>query len=206
MAETTIRQDTSKRHRDKYSNPNPIHRLTLGRFFEQLAEDMIALSPVRLLEFGCGEALGLLNLKQRGLTYETYLGIDLREDALRYARTLHPDDVFLNRNLLTWDFPTEGYDTVLASQVLEHLPDPGPYLKRLGEISTGHVVLTVPWEPWFRLMNFLRGRDLWRLGNHPEHVNLWGMRAFRRFVSGYLDIVKAHTVFPFIIVIARKKA
>jgi hypothetical protein len=64
------------------------------------------------------------------------------------------------------------------------------------------MLLTVPWEPWFRLMNLLRGRDITRLGNHPEHINQWSIRQFESLVAKYAYIQKTQTVFPFMIVIA----
>jgi hypothetical protein len=91
----------------------------------------------------------------------------------------------------------------VASQVLEHLPEPEIFLERLAAFSNKHLLLTVPWEPWFRTINLIRGRDIKRLGNHPEHINLWGLRGFERLVSKYATVEKAYTVFPFIVVVAK---
>jgi hypothetical protein len=37
---------------------------------------------------------------------------------------------------------------------------------------------SVPFEPYFRIGNVLRGKHLGRLGNHPEHVQHWNLRTF----------------------------
>jgi SAM-dependent methyltransferase len=202
-APSTIRHDTALRHQHKYANKNPLQRFALGRFFDAVAEEVRALQPELTLDFGCGEGLFLQRLKERGVSLGRFCGIDLRPEALELARRRHPDDEFVCADLLTWSNSENRFDLVIASEVLEHLPGPERFLRRLIHFSSQHLLLTVPLEPWFRIMNLLRGRDLGRLGNHPEHVNLWGLRSFRKFVSPHVEIARAYTVFPFIIVVAR---
>jgi len=48
---------------------------------------------------------------------------------------------------------------VIALEVLEHLFEPGPALRRLVTMTHGALVLTVPHEPWFQLANLARGRS-----------------------------------------------
>ena len=91
----------------------------------------------------------------------------------------------------------------MALEVLEHLFEPAPVLRRLVSLTRGALVLTVPHEPWFQLANLARGRDLIRLGNHPEHVQHWNTRSFTEFVSEYADVVSVRRRFPFIIMTAR---
>ncbi len=201
--ETTILDDTAERHLRKYSNPNLIHQFVLRRMFDAVTREILRIEPAKTLEFGCGEGLFLQQLKTRGVAFKEIVAIDLRQDALDYAKSLHPEYKFENVDLLTWDHPQKYFDLVVASQVLEHLPEPDRFLKRLALFSNKYLLLTVPWEPWFRIMNLLRGRDIKRLGNHPEHVNLWDLSGFEKFVSKYATIEKAYTVFPFIVVIAK---
>ncbi|MCP4599785.1 MAG: class I SAM-dependent methyltransferase [Proteobacteria bacterium] len=200
----TIRDDTGKRHRHKYENPNIIHQLVLGRFIDSVAKEIKSLPRSRTLDFGCGEGFFLRELKQRGVYFDDFLGIDLREDALTDAKTLLPEYSFKRADLLTWNHPEHYFDLVIASQVLEHLPSPEVFLKKLIRLTNQYLLLTVPWEPWFRLTNLLRGRDLSRLGNHPEHINHWGVSRFTKFLEAHATIVKLYTVFPFIIAVVKR--
>jgi len=200
---TTIRHDTAARHHRKYHSRNPIQRLVLDRFFDAVAAELKPLAGGRALEFGCGEGFFLEKLRARGVVFADLLGIDLREAALQEARRRNPECRFACADLLAWA-PPEPFDVVIASEVLEHLPRPEVFLERLVALSRQWLLLTVPWEPWFRLMNLARGRDLTRLGNHPEHVNRWGFGPFARFVAARVPIVRAYTIFPFTIVLARK--
>jgi len=201
----TIRDDTAVRHLHKYTNRNPLQRVTLGRFFTRLAAimraEMESAGPdASVFEFGCGEGFLLRELKSRGFTARDLVGIDLREQAISEARTLHPEFKFECVNLFDWSPPHTQFDVVLASQVLEHIPQPAAVLKKLIELTAGSLILTVPCEPWFQLLNLARGRDIARLGNHPEHINRWSKRSFEKFVSKHARILSSEVEFPFIVV------
>ena len=142
---------------------------------------------------------------ERGVALGGYVGVDLRAEAIAEARARHPQLAFEAADIFS--FPPDGrrYDLVLASQVLEHLPAPGPVLSRLAALCGGKLLLTVPHEPWFRLMNLARGRDIVRLGNHPEHVNHWDPQSFAAFVSAYAEVERCWTSFPFILLEARPR-
>lgn len=202
---TTIRHDTAARHRRKYADANPIHRLTLGRFHDALAAELGALTPQSILDFGCGEGFLVDRLLDRGVALDGYVGVDLRQDAIAEARARHPGRAFLVEDVFRWPRDGRRFELVLASQVLEHLFRPERYLKRLAELSSRRLLLTVPLEPWFQLMNLARGRDFIRLGNHPEHINHWNEETFAAFVAPWATVVRVWTVFPFVFVRAAIK-
>jgi trans-aconitate methyltransferase len=199
--QTSVRSDTARRHARKYANKNPLHRLALGNFFRRIADILRDLEPRRTLDFGCGEGLFLERIHEQGYVFASYVGVDTREEAVAEARKRHPQHEFLAQDIFRWDRAPSSFDLVIASQVLEHLRDPEPVLRRLTELSSRRLLLTVPLEPWFQILNLLRGRDLARLGNHPEHVNRWGLRAFSALVSKFVSIRSAEISFPFIIVV-----
>ena len=194
--------DTATPHRLKYENKNPIQRFVLGRFFDAVAKEIRAIDPDKVLDFGTGEGYFLEQLEKRDLKFKSLVGIDLREDALNRARSIYSTYEFIKVDLFDWDIEHNSFDLVIASEVLEHLNDPARFLERLSLLSRGHLLLTVPLEPWFRLMNLLRFRNIRRFGNHPEHINHWGYGKFMKFVSTYVNINRSYIVFPFIVVVA----
>lgn len=204
-AATTIRHDTGERHRRKYADRNPLQRLALGRFHDEAAAAIRALAPKSILDFGCGEALLVEKLAERGVDLTGYVGVDLRAEAISDAKRRCPDLAFAEADIFSWPADGRRFELVLASQVMEHLIEPRRNLQRLCSLALGRLLLTVPLEPWFQLLNLARGRDLARLGNHPEHVNRWSLDGFRDFVAAEAAVEKAWTVFPFIFVIARPK-
>ncbi|WP_406700923.1 class I SAM-dependent methyltransferase [Singulisphaera sp. Ch08] len=174
----------------------------LSRLYGTLYQLVTGLAPRRILDFGCGEAHFWGTLARFGPLPEV-LGIDLRPDAIAAATMRYPAARFLCIDLFELPNPDPSFDLVIASEVLEHLRSPDRYLARLCELSTRWVLLTVPHEPFFRLCNFARGRDLRRFGNHPEHIQCWSKRSFGRFVSAHLEIVRLETSFPFVILLGR---
>jgi len=197
-----ICHDTATRHQMKYANKNFIHQFALRQFFNAVAQEIGGNPRKRVLDFGCGEGLLLQELKKRNVYFKYLLGIDLREDALEQARSLHSDYVFEIKNILEWECNPKSFDLIIASEVLEHLIEPEPVMAKLAELSSRDLLLTVPLEPWFRIINLLRGRDIRHFGNHPEHVNKWGRNEFVDWVSKYVKVKNARISFPFIIVSA----
>ena len=149
--------DTATRHRRKYEDKNPIQRFVLNRFFDAVAKEIRAIQPNKVLDFGTGEGYFLEQLKKRDLTFKSLVGIDLREDALNEARLRNPSYEFIKVDLFDWNIEHKSFDLVITSEVLEHLNDPARFLEQLSLLSRGHLLLTVPLEPWFRLMNLLQG-------------------------------------------------
>jgi len=188
----------------KYTNKNPIQKFLLDRFFDRITFELSLISFDRVLEFGCGEGYFLAEMRKRSAYFQpqSFLGVDIRKEAITYASELNPGYKFLQRNILAHPLTSFRPDLVIASEVLEHIPSPAFCLTQLKQLESRYFLLTVPWEPWFRLLNFLRGRDVSRLGNHPEHVNTWTHKGFIRFISRHLKILHATTSFPFTIVIA----
>ncbi len=144
-------------------------------------------------------------LATRGVELNGYEGIDLRADAIAEARSRWPGKRFATADLFDAAFDDKRYDVVMALEVLEHLYEPAEALRRLVSLTNGTLVLTVPHEPWFQLVNLARGRDLMRLGNHPEHVQHWNPASFAEFVSDQAEVTGIRRSFPFIIATAQPR-
>jgi len=157
-------------NKQKHESRNPLQRVLIGHFHAQLAAAVRALAPKEILEVGCGEGYLLQALRMAGVSVPMH-GIDLSEHAIAEARVRVPDARFEVRDALSLAEAGEQYDLVLICEVLEHLAHPERMLDVLGRIARRHVVASVPWEPFFRGLNFMRGKHLLALGNDPEHVN-----------------------------------
>lgn len=205
MNTTTIRHDTASRHIAKYHNENPLHRLSLKRFHDRLASRIGTLAPRSVLDFGCGEGFTPAELARRGVVLEDYEGVDLRSDCLTAARSRWPKGQYIQADIFDQSFDDRRYDVTIALEVFEHLLDPRAALKRLVELTERALVISVPHEPWFQIVNLLRGRDFIRLGNHPEHVQHWNLATFSEFLSQHMDDVRIVRSFPFIIASGRPR-
>lgn len=90
-------------------------------------------SSNQILDIGCG--LGRFSKPMS--KYGSITGIDLSERAIAICREAMPDGKFLAGNFLEIDLPDEGYDLVLATEVIEHVPH--DLQRRFIEKVAGHL-------------------------------------------------------------------
>lgn len=132
------------------------------------------------------------------------MGVDLDEGALRFARTQARSAGLARASLLRLPFPERSFPVLLCLEVLEHLPRPEEGVAELHRVSGGYLVASVPHEPWFRLANLLRGKNLRRWGDDPEHLSHWGAEGLRRLLAGRFRRVEVGTSFPWLIAVAER--
>jgi 2-polyprenyl-3-methyl-5-hydroxy-6-metoxy-1,4-benzoquinol methylase len=96
-------------------------------------------------------------------------------------------------------------DTVTCLEVLEHLRSPERAVDELARICHGHCVVSVPWEPYFRLGNLCRGKDLRRWGNNPEHLQQFRPSSLHRLLEQSFSVVSIRPCFPWLIGVARPR-
>lgn len=182
----------------KYQSTNPAVRWVLDRFLREVVETVGDLHPVRIVDLGCGEGMVAGRL-HRSLPGVEYLGVDVDPDAVDLARTLYPEVEFRVGSL--FDPPPDDVraDLVLCLEVIEHLQDPHTAVEHVLDWTERDALFSVPWEPFFRLGNLLRGRHLRAWGNHPEHVQQFGPRSFSRLLHSHAPEVEVWSRFPWLL-------
>jgi SAM-dependent methyltransferase len=124
-----------------------------------------------VLEVGCGEGIVIQHLTRRHPRLRVD-GIELDPAALARARARCPEARLLRGDGYALPVRAGSYDLVRCLEVLEHLQDPGRALDEILRVTRRGCLLSVPHEPFFRLGNLLRGKNLTRLGNPTDHVQL----------------------------------
>jgi 2-polyprenyl-3-methyl-5-hydroxy-6-metoxy-1,4-benzoquinol methylase len=177
-------------------------RRIIGRFIDRICAEVDRLSPRTIVDLGCGEGIVARELGRRLDGDFEYLGLDLNPESIAFARQLCGQDPrfsFEVADILALE-PRLGWaDVGLCLEVLEHLPAPRDALSQLQIWTHGTVIVSVPWEPWFRLGNLLRGRHVMRLGNHPEHLHQFTPRSFQRLLAEHSDDASVGACFPWLI-------
>jgi SAM-dependent methyltransferase len=172
---------------EKYHDPNPVVGFVIRRFFERIRGVLAGLRPESVLDAGCGEG-EMLRRHVIPVGVRTVL-LDRNPDTA--ARVLGSVD--------SLPFASHSFDVVTCLEVLEHLKDPARAVRELARVGRRAVVVSVPYEPWFRVGNVLRGKHLSGLGNHPEHVQHWNLRSFEKFLGTVVPQVEIIEAFPWII-------
>ncbi len=184
----------------KYTNPNPVQQRLIRGFLRAVADLVERTGAREIVDVGCAEGFVSAYVR-RVLPGVHTLGVDLDVAALRRGRRLHPDVPTLVGDALRLPLADASADLVLCTEVLEHIPTPEDALAELTRVSRRYLLLSVPWEPWFRVANVLRLKNLDRWGDDPEHVNHWTGRGFRRLVAAYGLPVVHRIAFPWQIVL-----
>jgi ubiquinone/menaquinone biosynthesis C-methylase UbiE len=175
-----IEPDYTSANLVKQTHPNPIFRAILAAFNARLLALADTAAPVSVLEVGCGEGFVLKYLAEQRPLWRL-VGCDLSAGAIAYARRQCPTWIELDvADIYRLPIPRAAFDLVICSEVLEHLADVPAALAELKRVSRGHVLITVPHEPYFRVLARLA---VWlRLGPDPEHRQFWTAGGFRRLM------------------------
>ncbi|MBK5222930.1 MAG: methyltransferase domain-containing protein [Acidimicrobiia bacterium] len=181
----------------KYSTSNPVVLRLIDRWADAL-RDVIG-EPVAggtVVDIGVGEGLALERVLGASVPV---IGVEYRLDKVQLAteRLAGLRGVVADAGMVPL---TDGCaDLVTSIEVLEHLVDPAAAVDEFARLSRGRVVVSVPWEPWFRAGNMGRGKNLCRFGNDPEHVQQFSSRRLRALLAGRFASVDVRPSFPWLI-------
>lgn len=191
---------------DKYASRNPIERYLVDRFLARFGALCETTGARGAFEVGCGEGTLSLELLRRGWDVR---GADLEESVVRQANEASAAAGFGRRftAIDLYDLTPErgSAELVICCEVLEHVEDPVRALDVLAALARPWLLLSVPREPLWRVLNVARGKYLKRLGNTPGHVQHWTSGAFRRLVSRRAHIVTMYKPLPWTMVLCRTR-
>lgn len=191
---------------DKYRTRNPIARYLQNGFVGALTSllDTIKFSTVQ--EFGCGE--GHLASIIAARYKATINASDASDEIIAKARRENGDVAnltFAVKSIYQLDPAVDSADLIVCCEVMEHLERPSEALAGIARLDWNYLLLSVPHEPLWRVLNLARGKYIRDLGNTPGHVQHWTRRGFREFVSQHMTIKDMRTPTPWTMVLCEKK-
>jgi 2-polyprenyl-3-methyl-5-hydroxy-6-metoxy-1,4-benzoquinol methylase len=189
---------------DKYGSTNPVVRRLMHGFERTLAELFAQAAPASVLDVGCGEGV-LTHQWAQQLGERRIVGIDLDDEKLKAEWQTRQRPNLEYRTMLAENMPfAEGeFDMACAIEVLEHVPDPAHTVAEMARVARRHLLVSVPREPLWRMLNMARGAYLADLGNTPGHVNHWSKRSFVRLLSQHGEVVEQRSPFPWTMLLVR---
>lgn len=183
----------------KYQNTNRLQQYLLQRFLNKVGQMVADIPAQSVLDIGCAEGF-VLNSLQEKYSHLQLTGIDVDQDAIARGRELFPRLHLQTGNGLQLDVPDNSYDLVLTLEIMEHLKQPELLLAEIRRVSKKHCLISVPHEPWFRLANLARGKNISRWGNDIEHINHWNPRSLPKLLrSNGFTIVEQQLPFPWML-------
>ncbi len=189
---------------DKYGSSNPVVRRLMARFERDLDELFELAAPTSVLDVGCGEGVLVHRWAQR-LGERRVVGIDLEEESIQagWAERQAPNLEYRVMEAQNLPFATGEFDLVTAIEVLEHVPDPVHTVSEMARCAERHLLVSVPREPLWRMLNMARGAYWRELGNTPGHLNHWSRRSFVRLLAGHGEVAELRSPFPWTMLLVR---
>lgn len=157
-----------------------------NKSFSKIVErELLATNNHKVLDVGCSS-------KQRVTLERVMLDIHLCELRKQQGKLVCADARAL-------PFRDGSFDTILSTEVLEHIPQPEHALSEFRRVAN-ECVLSVPYEPFYRFFRALGGR----FRDTPGHINHWTRYSFRRFVGTHFNVKHTTTVLPLVVVRASR--
>jgi len=189
---------------DKYGSTNPLVRRLMAGFERDLDDLMRRAAPGSLLDIGCGEGV-LTERWARELGGRRVVGIDLEDPILQaeWERRGGPNLEYQVMKAENLPFEDGEFDAVTAIEVLEHVPDAEHTVTEMARCAARHLVVSVPREPLWRMLNVARGAYWSDLGNTPGHLNHWSRRSFVSLLSRHGTVTEVRSPFPWTMLLVR---
>jgi ubiquinone/menaquinone biosynthesis C-methylase UbiE len=189
---------------DKYGSTNPVVRRLMAGFEDTLAKLFVQAAPESVLDVGCGEGV-LTHRWATQLGEKRIVGIDLDDAKLKaeWATRQRPNLEYRTLSAEQMPFADGEFDMACAIEVLEHVPDPEHTVAEMARVARRHVLVSVPREPLWRMLNMARGAYVADLGNTPGHVNHWSKRSFARLLAQHGEVVETRSPFPWTMLLVR---
>ncbi len=170
--------------------------------FLRCFDDLLAMTDAtEVHEVGCGEGalsihLARLGKKVRGSDFSSQ--IIARADVARRQAGITADVLaFEAADIYGLQPEKHAAPLVVCCEVLEHLENPREALAVLARLARPHLLVSVPREPVWKVLNVARGKYLTRLGNTPGHIQAWTRKGFfKLLVAGGFEIVTTRSPFP----------
>lgn len=183
---------------DKYGTRNPIARALMRNFLGSFEELLAQCTDARTaLEVGCGEGelsirVALAGKQVRGfdIAAEVIPEAHRRSAAAGVSLDLRTDSIF---NL---DPALDSADLVVCCEVMEHLEDPQLALEKLHSVCRQRLIVSVPREPIWRVLNLARGKYIAELGNTPGHLQHWSKHGFIKLLQTRFDVQQVRSPLP----------
>lgn len=164
---------------NKHVSAGRLARLLLRRYYSTVTS-FVTTDTQTLLDAGCGEGdmLETILSVRSGLiaTVCDHSAAMVQETSRRTGA------IGVVCDLSSLPFEDGQFDVVLCLQTLEHVLCPGDVLDELLRVARRSVVISVPHEPFWCALNFLRGRYISSWGNTPGHIHHWSYRRLAHFL------------------------
>ena len=141
-----------------------------------------------ILDLGCGNGYWVSYLIKQG--YNAY-GTDASENGINIAKKEYPDRFFvqdLSTDKLPAELQTIPFDTIISTEVIEHLYDPEKFINFCKEAlnGKGEIIISTPYHGYLKNL-LLSIFNKWDEHLNPAwlggHIKLWSKRTLSKMLT-----------------------
>ncbi len=178
-------------------------------------EELFDLSELALrpgfaaVEIGCGEGFSTKRIDSFLPAQGMLKASEYVEAMIPRAQANNPDIPILHESAYELKHEDESLDAVFLLEVLEHLDYPAQALDEIARVlkPDGYLILGVPREPLWCMLNMARGKYLAHFGNTPGHLNHWSQASLKAYIEDCFGPVAAvRAPLPWTLVLVQKRA
>lgn len=206
----TIKKGFDGNHFDKYLSKNFFVKIIMNNFEKSLTHLMNKFDNKNFFDLGCGDGHWMSYYHQKNFFVR---GGDHSEKQLKiikekYNYNGYKIDIYNSNFVYEMNkiLENEKINNILFSEVLEHLYRPNYVLNKLSKLNFQKMIITVPNEPLWRILNILRLKYLKDFGNTPGHVNHFSKEKLKKIIyENNLKVEKTLITQPFILMLIKKR-
>lgn len=187
----------------KFISKNPIVKEANERFLGAIIKLIKETKVKRILDCGCGEGV-VLHYVAQNLKDVEITGFDFDKSFVKLAQKNVPRAKIVEGSIYKIPYRENSTPLAICTEVLEHLDNPEIALAEIKKVTSNYAIISVPYEPFFRLANVLRLAYLSTLGNTPGHINNWTSVSFKNLLSKYFQVEKVLYPFPWMMFLVKK--
>lgn len=188
----------------KYTEGGLIARKLVDNYFLSVSKLLSKCETIeKAHEIGAGEGLSTQRLK----TMVPFItASEFVNELVRKAQLNNPEVNIFQESVYDLQYENDSFDLIFLLEVLEHLDYPKKALQEIKRVSSRYLILGVPREPLWRILNMCRFKYLRDFGNTPGHLNHWSTQSVVKLVEQeFGSVIAIETPIPWTILLAEKK-
>lgn len=189
--------------RRKYSTKKLINHILVNNFLKKNKLILSKISFESILDVGCGEGM-FIHYNFEIFRNKYCCAIDIDEKEIETAKSNISFCELKVGSIYNIPYSNDSFDIVVCTEVFEHLDNPELAINEIHRVTKNFVLLSVPNEPLWRILNLSRLAYIKSFGNTPGHLNHWSSKSFKNFVGNKFKVIETVNPIPWTIILAKK--